>query len=458
MKLYFGERPGDDTGMRTSIFGPTGWVFLHSIAQNFPWRPTEEQKTNYYNFFKLVGNVLPCRYCRESYQKFAEEPGTLLSMDTVQDRKSMVTWLYKIHNKVNKKLGVKSHPTLKEVWNKYESFRSVCHKSHVVKKKAKGCTVPLNGVRKKCVVSIIDEKLSFGKKTKKIDDRTPEEIEQEIIESMNELGIQDRNNVSDIKQKYRRLSMIYHPDRPGGDQEKFKKISTAYSVLMNLNGTKFGKLKDSKELAYYKKMFYREDLRMLGVKWKDRDNMDLINKKYNEANDTSLKNVYKNIQEYHNKNSEYFKKKYKDLIKPTKVKKKYGKIPILKIVSFGKKVKGGKKEIKLISIKRSTKKGKKLMAMFDTNGRKKVIHFGAAGMGDLTKHKNLNRRNRFVFRHHKDLKTGDPSRAGFLSMFILWNKPSLQASIADYRRRLNVYNRTGKFPTIIAGYTAPGKK
>ena len=76
---------------------------------------------------------------------------------------------------------------------------------------------------------------------------------------------------------------------------------------MNLNGTKFGKLKDSKELAYYKKMFYREDLRMLGVKWKDRDNMDLINKKYNEANDTSLKNVYKNIQEYHNKNSEYFK-------------------------------------------------------------------------------------------------------------------------------------------------------
>jgi hypothetical protein len=43
-------------------------------------------------------------------------------------------------------------------------------------------------------------------------------------------------------------------------------------------------------------------------------------------------------------------------------------------------------------------------------------------------------------------------------MFVLWNKPSLQASIADYKRRLGIYNRTGKFPTQIPGYKSPGKK
>ena len=42
-------------------------------------------------------------------------------------------------------------------------------------------------------------------------------------------------------------------------------------------------------------------------------------------------------------------------------------------------------------------------------------------------------------------------RAGFLSMYILWNKPSFKASLADYKRRLNVYNRTGKFPKKITG-------
>jgi hypothetical protein len=42
-------------------------------------------------------------------------------------------------------------------------------------------------------------------------------------------------------------------------------------------------------------------------------------------------------------------------------------------------------------------------------------------------------------------------------MFILWNKKSLQASISDYRRRLGIYNRTGKFPTNISGYKKPGQ-
>ena len=98
------------------------------------------------------------------------------------------------------------------------------------------------------------------------------------------------------------------------------------------------------------------------------------------------------------------------------------------------------------------------MATFETNGRRKVIHFGAAGMSDVTRHKNTNRRNRYIFRHHKDLGTGNPARAGYLSMFVLWNKPTIAGGIRDYRRRLNVYNRTGKFPTNITGYKSPGKK
>ena len=97
------------------------------------------------------------------------------------------------------------------------------------------------------------------------------------------------------------------------------------------------------------------------------------------------------------------------------------------------------------------------MATFETNGRQKVIHFGAAGASDFTKHHDIKRRNRYIFRHHKDLGTGNPARAGYLSMFVLWNKPSLSASIADYRRRLNIYNKTGKFPTKISNYRSPGK-
>jgi len=36
-----------------------------------------------------------------------------------------------------------------------------------------------------------------------------------------------------IKKAYRKLTMLHHPDRPGGNEEKFKEINKAYEVLSN---------------------------------------------------------------------------------------------------------------------------------------------------------------------------------------------------------------------------------
>ena len=360
-KNYFQEKPGDDTGMQTRVWGPAGWLFLHSIAQNFPWKPSVQQQSDYYNFFKLTGNVLPCRYCRESYQKFITEGKTKLTLDTMKSRESVFTWLYNIHKRVNKKLGITDPITKKQVWDKYESFRSKCHKTPEAKVK-KGCVDPMRGYRKKCVIDVInvDERGNrIGKVKAKPNGNNPGNnpgsSEADILNAMGVLNVTDRKDIAEIRSKYRRLAFVYHPDRPTGNADRFREINDAYELLLKLNGTRFGKVK----------------------------------------------------------------------------------------------AKGKKKVVKLISIKRSTKKGKKLMATFDTNGRRKVIHFGAAGMSDYTKHHDKNRRGRYIKRHTKDYRTGDPSRAGYLSMFVLWNKPSLQASISDYRRRLGVYNRTGKFPTKL---------
>lgn len=41
----------------------------------------------------------------------------------------------------------------------------------------------------------------------------------------------------EIKRAYKKMALKYHPDRPNGDTEKFKDISTAYETLMNSNGT-----------------------------------------------------------------------------------------------------------------------------------------------------------------------------------------------------------------------------
>ena len=290
------KKDGDDTGMQTRVWGPGGWLFLHSIAQNYPWEPDTQKKEEYLQFFRLVGNVLPCRYCRESYQDFIKQSGTELNFSVMKDRKTLTTWLYNIHNKINKKLGINCDLTLKQVWEKYESFRSKCTKSpEIVEKIKKGCTDPLKGLRKRCVMDIVNTDID-GKPISKV----------------------------------------------------------------NFN---FGKT----------------------VKVKKRNTIRL-----------QKRNL-----------------------------------------------------IRLLSIKKSNKSGKKLMATFETNGRKKVIHFGQAGASDFTKHHDIQRKQRYIKRHLKDLKTGNPARAGYLSMFVLWNKNSLKSGIANYKSRLNTYNRTGKFPTKI---------
>ena len=100
--------------------------------------------------------------------------------------------------------------------------------------------------------------------------------------------------------------------------------------------------------------------------------------------------------------------------------------------------------MKLLFIKPSTNEGKKLMAKFENNGRTKTIHFGASGMMDYTKyyakdpeHKKK-KRNSYDARHKVNEDWTKPTTAGALSRFILWNKKTLTASIADFKKRFNL--------------------
>lgn len=94
----------------------------------------------------------------------------------------------------------------------------------------------------------------------------------------------------------------------------------------------------------------------------------------------------------------------------------------------------------LVKITKSTKPDKKMMAIFENcqTNRQKITHFGAAGMSDYTIHKDPERKQRYINRHKKNENWNDPTSAGALSRYILWGKPSLKASIADYKRRFKL--------------------
>ena len=93
---------------------------------------------------------------------------------------------------------------------------------------------------------------------------------------------------------------------------------------------------------------------------------------------------------------------------------------------------------KVVTIKKSTNPKKKYMATFYENGKKiKTTHFGCAGMSDYTKHKDKARKQRYMNRHKATEDWSKPMSAGALSRYILWNKPTLRASIQDYKKRFN---------------------
>lgn len=95
--------------------------------------------------------------------------------------------------------------------------------------------------------------------------------------------------------------------------------------------------------------------------------------------------------------------------------------------------------LRLKTIKKSHRPEKKFDAVFIRDGREKTVSFGAAGMSDFTKHKNITRRARYLKRHTgKGEKWSQPDTAGALSRWILWNKPTFAASLADFKRRFKL--------------------
>ena len=112
-------------------------------------------------------------------------------------------------------------------------------------------------------------------------------------------------------------------------------------------------------------------------------------------------------------------------------------------------------KIKLIEIKKSPMDKKKWRAYFSKNGKEIHTDFGQKGAEDYTIHKDIIRRNKYIWRHMKDTKTKDPTRAGYLSLYILWNKKTMNASLNDYKKRLSEYNKTGKFQTSLTKYIKP---
>lgn len=96
--------------------------------------------------------------------------------------------------------------------------------------------------------------------------------------------------------------------------------------------------------------------------------------------------------------------------------------------------------VHLKSIDKATDGKHKFVATFEyDDGHIKHTPFGAYKMDDFTLTHNLSQRERYRVRHSKDLRTHDPTAAGYLSMFVLWGESTnMKENIKSYKRMFNL--------------------
>ena len=138
-------------GFQTHVWGPPAWFFLHTITFNFPLNSTATQRRQYLQLFNSLKYTLPCRACRESYKHIVTSGNTKLNINVMKSRSSVSRWFYRVHNRVNKRIGSKNKKTYSEISKFYENIRASCAPGPTVH----GCTQPTRGIKKRSIIHIV---------------------------------------------------------------------------------------------------------------------------------------------------------------------------------------------------------------------------------------------------------------------------------------------------------------
>jgi hypothetical protein len=97
----------------TAVWGPLGWMTLHSVSTIYPERPTQSEKDLMTQWLGLFAETITCQYCRDHFRSMrqayqAKFPGYLDS------RQAFAMFAFRCHNVVNARLSKPVYGTMEE--------------------------------------------------------------------------------------------------------------------------------------------------------------------------------------------------------------------------------------------------------------------------------------------------------------------------------------------------------
>ena len=88
-----------------------------------------------------------------------------------------------------------------------------------------------------------------------------------------------------------------------------------------------------------------------------------------------------------------------------------------------------------VLLKKSSKPDKKYEAVIDG---KKTVSFGATGYSDFTKHKDEERKQRYIARHGATQSWKDIEKPQTWARYILWEKKPIPEAVKNMEKKFNI--------------------
>lgn len=97
----------------TAVWGPLGWMTLHSVATCYPERPTQTERDLMYSWIDMFRDTITCPSCQAHF-------GNMLGIyrasfpNMLSSRQEFVMFTFRAHNAVNRRLNKPLYTTLEE--------------------------------------------------------------------------------------------------------------------------------------------------------------------------------------------------------------------------------------------------------------------------------------------------------------------------------------------------------
>lgn len=97
----------------TAVWGPLGWMTLHSVSTIYPERPTPSERTLMTNWLDMFRDTITCAHCKQHFTTMLQNyrmrfPNMLAS------RQEFAMFAFRAHNVVNARLSKPVYGTLDE--------------------------------------------------------------------------------------------------------------------------------------------------------------------------------------------------------------------------------------------------------------------------------------------------------------------------------------------------------